>query len=259
MSETRRTTPIQGTTVDLASQDNRLIDLLPENERRDFLRLAKRVYLAQADVIACTDKRVEYVYFPERCIISAVARFAAGSSAEMTAIGREGCVPVSSVLGSEIPLATYIVQLPGTALQVSRSVLLSRMHRFANLQTILNRYMVAFMGQILQSVACNATHTVEERCARWLLTIRDRTGSDTFQLTHENFGELLGVSRQHVSVVAKLLQTAGLIRYHRGMITIMDGAALERTSCECYGTINRLYREHVESRPLSPTLVRSHA
>jgi CRP-like cAMP-binding protein len=259
MPEMRRTTQLRKTTVDLAGQENRLIELLADNERREFLRLARRVSLLQGNLVARPGESVDYLYFPERCVISAVANFATGATAEMTAIGREGCVPVSSILGSESPLATCIVQVPGNTLQIGRGLLFSHMHRFAGLQVLLNRYLLAFMGQVLQSVACNATHTVEERCARWLLTIRDRTRSETFQLTHEYLGLLLGVSRQHVSVVARTLQSAGLIRYQRGTVTIADSAALERATCECYGTIGRLYREHVEGGLRSPPSVKSRA
>jgi CRP-like cAMP-binding protein len=259
MAEARRATHMRKTIVDLAGQENRLIELLPQNEAREFLRLAKRVRLTLDSTIARPDQRAEYLYFPERSVISAVANFAAGASAEMTAIGREGFAPVSAVLGADSPLATYIVQVPGNALQVSRSLLFSQINRFASLQAILNRYLMAFMGQILQSVACNATHTVEQRCARWLLTIRDRTRSETFQLTHEYLGEMLGVRRQHVSVVARTLQLAGLIRYHRGIMTIVDSAALERATCECYDTIARIYREQVETGLLPPTAIKSRA
>ena len=259
MAETSRATQLRKTTIDIAGQENRLIELLADNERREFLRLAKRVSLLQGNLIARAGESAEFLYFPERCVISAVANFAAGASAEMTAVGREGCVPVSSILGSESPIATCIVQVPGNALQIGRGILFSHIHRFAGLQVILNRYLLAFMGQILQSVACNATHTVEERCARWLLTIRDRTRSETFQLTHEDFGLLLGVSRQHVSIVARTLQTAGLIRYHRGRMTVLDGVALERVACECYGVISRMYREHVETGLVPPASIKSRA
>lgn len=241
--------PATKANIGIAGQGNHLLQLLAESEQLELLRIAQRIQLEHHTVLAQPEQKVQHVYFPETCVISAVANFATGATAEMIAVGREGFVPVLTILGSDYPLATYIVQVPGNALRISRGALLSHMHRSPGVRKILDRYLSAFIGHTLQSVACNATHTVEQRCAKWLLTIRDRTRNDTFQLTHEYFGELLGVTRQHVSIVARAFQKAELIRYQRGVVTIVNGAALEEVACECYSTIARMYEEHVGAGP----------
>src|SRR5213075_885166 len=107
---------------------------------------------------------------------------------------------------------------------------------------LLTRYHLAFVGFIMQSTACNAVHSVEQRLARWLLMARDRMGSDEFPLTQEFVAIMLGASRPTVTLVASTLQKAGLIRYHRGRITIVDGEKLEEASCECYRTTTDLLK-----------------
>lgn len=109
-------------------------------------------------------------------------------------------------------------------------------------QTLLN-YAQVFIIQVLQSVACNAVHSVQDRAARWLLTCDDRSGGRAFALTQQFFGEMLGVSRPMVNTVARTFQNAGYIRYRRGVITIEDRAALEQASCECYAIIRKAYED----------------
>jgi CRP-like cAMP-binding protein len=109
------------------------------------------------------------------------------------------------------------------------------------LQALLQRYTQALFSQVAQSSACNRLHSIEQRCARWLLLTRDRVGKDQFPLTQEFLAQMLGVQRSSVNGVASTLQKAGVIRYTRGVITILDGASLERVSCECYQVIAEEY------------------
>ena len=120
---------------------------------------------------------------------------------------------------------------------------LGRLHEAAEasprLRDPLQRYTEALLAQTFQSVACNATHPVEARCCRWLLSTQDRVGQRDLPLTHEFLAEMLGVQRSSVSLVVRALQTAGLIRQGRGVISVSDRAGLEEVTCECYGAIRR--------------------
>ena len=135
----------------------------------------------------------------------------------------------------------YIVQIPGTASRIPLVRLREAFEASLALRTLLLRYTEALLAQTFQTVACNAVHTVEARCCRWLLSTRDRMNTDTLPLSHEFLAEMLGVQRSTVSLVTRTFQTAGLITQGRGVITIADRAALEVAACECYGTIRKSF------------------
>jgi hypothetical protein len=183
------------------------------------------------------------VYFPEAGVISTVAPFSNELPAEMATTGREGISSISVVLGAERAVCRHVVQVPGAGLCMNADAFrraLAELPRFSDLLKIYTR---AFLTQVLQSVACNAVHSVEERCARWLLMCRDRSDAGKILLTQEFLGEMLGVSRASVNLVARTMQAAGLIRYSRGGITILDAIGLEDTACECYRAVRDLYDE----------------
>lgn len=135
----------------------------------------------------------------------------------------------------------YIVQLPGSASRIPLARLWEAFDTNPAIRTILLSFTEAFLAQTFQTAACNAVHTVEARCSRWILMTRDRMNSDTLPLTHEFLAEMLAVQRSTVSLVTRTLQTAGLITQGRGVITITDRAGLEEVACECYGTIRRSF------------------
>jgi CRP-like cAMP-binding protein len=134
------------------------------------------------------------------------------------------------------------VQIPGEADRVDAAAFVRLLDRLPILRRLLLRYTVAFITQIAQGSACNRAHPIEARCARWLLMTHDRVDSDDFPLTQEFLGQMLGVTRPSVSIAANMLQKAGLIRYVRGQITILDRAGLEAALCECYDLITREFR-----------------
>jgi CRP-like cAMP-binding protein len=144
-------------------------------------------------------------------------------------------------LGSETADHRAIVQVAGEALCMDASTFLRELKTSPKLQNLLMRYTVTLLNQVAQSAACNRVHTVDERCARWLLMTHDRVKSDTFALTQEFLAQMLGVHRPTVSVAAAMLQKAGYIRYVRGTITIVDRKGLEGASCECYRAISDEY------------------
>jgi CRP-like cAMP-binding protein len=228
--------------------------LLARMSRADFASLAPHlevVPLSARDVLFEAGKPVEEVYFPHSGVICLMAALRDGV-VETAAVGSEGFIGFEAVLGGDAGANRALVQLSGSASRVSVKGLRAAMRRHPGIRDLLLRYMRYFLVQILQSVACSKLHEVEERCARWLLMAHDRARTDSFNLTQEFLAETLGVHRPTVTLVARTMQEAGLIRYSRGTITIMDRKGLEEATCECYGITRRALAEifpHVSGRP----------
>ncbi len=183
--------------------------------------------------------RLEHVYFPQSGVVCLMATLAE-DIAETAAIGSEGFIGFEAVLGGETAASRALVQLPGAALRLPIETLRTVMAEHPTVREALLRYVRFFLVQALQSVACNSLHTVDERCAKWLLTAHDRARqAESFPLTHEFLAEMLGVHRPSVTIAARTLQNAGLIRYSRGVITVTDRKGLEEAACECYASIRR--------------------
>jgi CRP-like cAMP-binding protein len=164
--------------------------------------------------------------------------------AEMATIGCEGCIGFEALLGGQTAASQALVQIAGTASRVSVAALRAAMDRFPAIRDLLLRYVRFFLIQALQSVACNTLHDVDSRCAQWLLRAQDRGGEgDTLNLTQKSLAEMLGVQRPSVTIVARSLQKAGLIRYSRGVIAITNRNGLEDAACECYGIVRRAFDE----------------
>jgi len=156
--------------------------------------------------------------------------------------GREGMAGTPVVLGARSTHLEAIAQVPGTAARVDAERFLTGLRQSDGaLFPLLLRYAQALQEQTAQGVACNRRHPIDERCARWLLMTQDRVGTDQFPLTQEFLAFMLGVRRASVTVAAGMLQQAGLIRYTRGRITVVDRARLEAASCECYAVVQRKY------------------
>jgi CRP-like cAMP-binding protein len=231
---------------------NRLLAaLLPE----DLLSLRahlERVPLVDGRVLFDTNEPITHVYFIEAGVVSLTAAFQNGNTAEMATVGREGVLGVGTLLGSDAALGRYQVQVPGSALTVEASRFHGVLQKSPALLAVCQAYARAFLWQALQTGACNSVHTVEQRCARWLLMSHDRRDSDTFALKQELLAKMLGVCRSTATVAAGALQRAGLIRYSRGVLTVLDRPGLGMASCECY----QLIRDHFE-RLLPHTYERS--
>ena len=170
-----------------------------------------------------------------------------GGMVEVATIGREGVVGITAVLQHNPVSSTSMVQgETDTCYRMHADVFRAEMDRHGVFYELLMHYGQALVGFIMQSTACNAVHSVEQRLARWLLMARDRMGSDEFPLTQEFVAMMLGASRPTVSIVAGTLQKAGLITYRRGKVKIVDGQRLEAASCECYRTTTDLLRAVTE-------------
>ena len=162
---------------------------------------------------------------------------------EVATIGREGMVGVSAVLdGGRVPSCSMVQAEMATCYRMTVDALRRETDRHGALYDLLAHYSQALMGFVMQSTACNAVHSVEQRLARWLLLAQDRVGKDEFPLTQEFVAMMLGAARPTVTVVAGTLQKAGLITYRHGRVTIVDRQALEQASCECYRAATDLLR-----------------
>jgi CRP-like cAMP-binding protein len=176
-------------------------------------------------------------YFPHVGVISLVVKLASGETIETGMIGRDGLLGGSAVLNGKISLNKAIVQIAGNASVLDCHHLKTLADTSVAFRTTLNRYEQLILIQAQQSAACNITHTLEARLARWLLRCRDLMDSNDLSLTQEFIGQMLGVRRSSVSITSGTLQTAGLIRYNRGKIRILDLEGLRDAACECYATV----------------------
>jgi CRP-like cAMP-binding protein len=221
---------------------NQLLAALPP---ADYARLASALEIIPLKLkgpIHKPDESVEHVYFPGGGFCSVLTVLKDGSMVEVATIGREGMVGLSAMMNGHTP-SPSLAMVQGetdTCYRMPVDVFRSEMERRGAFYELLTRYAQALLGVIMQSTACNAVHTVEQRLARWLLMAHDRMGTDAFLLTQEFVAMMLGVARPTVTVVAGTLQKARLITYHRGTVTIVDRKKLEAGSCECYRTCTDL-------------------
>jgi CRP-like cAMP-binding protein len=225
----------------MQSTGNQLLDALGSEE---FNRLRPHLKVEALRFNQTLQKRrrpVEFAFFPTSGMISIVVMMRDGASVEVGIVGREGMLGIQPVLGDDTSLNEAIVQIPGSALRLPADILRREVLASPELRAVLLRYVQAYVYSAAQSVACNRAHLVEQRLARWLLTARDRSGSDTLPLTHEFIAMMLGVGRPRVTVAAQSLQTAGLIEYNHGLITITDREGLKVAACECYDVMQREY------------------
>jgi CRP-like cAMP-binding protein len=218
---------------------NRLLAALDSD---DFARLAPHlslIELSSGSILYESGDRIENIYFPHDSVISLVAVMAHGGLVEMAVFGREGVVGFASSLVTRESFGRYVVQIGGSASRIGITQVQDALHASPSTRDLLFRYIQALLAQTFQTVACNASHSVEARCCEWILKTHDRVGRCDLPLTHEFMAEMLGVQRPTVSVALRALQNAGLIGQRRGLITVTDRLGLESSACECYGTIRR--------------------
>jgi CRP-like cAMP-binding protein len=222
---------------------NLLLAALPAAEYKRVVQSLETVPLKLKAFIHRAGDPIKHVYFPGGGFCSMLAVLKDGDMVEVATIGREGMVGVSAVLDGNPVSSTSMVQ-GETAIcyRMKADAFRREMDRRGVFCELLTHYAQALVGFITQSTACNAVHSVEQRLARWLLMARDRMESNEFPLTQEFAAMMLGASRPSVTIVAGTLQKAGLIRYQRGQVTILDGDGLEAASCECYRTATDLLR-----------------
>jgi CRP-like cAMP-binding protein len=221
---------------------NHILAVLPPAE---FLLLRPHlttVNLSAKQRLSEPNQPIPAVYFPLDTVISVAAVGGGGSAVEVGSVGCEGMAGVPLLFGSDRSPTRTVVQIAGAAERMDGATLQREAPRHPQFQRLLYLYTLGFLTQISQSTACNRLHPAERRLARWLLICRDRVGRDDVPITHETMAQMLGVRRATVTEAAGSLQRDGLIRYRRGVVTLVDRARLETAACECY----RIVREEFD-------------
>lgn len=230
---------------------NRLLACLPE---QDYQALRSELELVDTPLnflLFERDQPIRYAYFPLEGEHYALAPMRSGAAVEVGAVGNEGFSTVHLLLGGEISPESTVCQIPGAALRMPASTFRALTLGDTPLRRLSLRYLQAYLRHASQSVACNAVHNIGQRMARWLLLTQDRMQDDEIPLKQEYIAMMLGVQRPSVSVAAKSLQDAGLIRYSRGHIRVIDRQGLEAVACECYA-ITRSYYRGLQEEPSVP-------
>jgi CRP-like cAMP-binding protein len=220
---------------------NRLLAALPWAEYLRLLPYLEPVPLPFRQRLYDAHKPIPYVWFVEHGVVSLVRVTQEGTLIEIAVIGCEGLVGLPVFLGTGSALVQALVQIPGAGLRMRATVFRREVPAGSPLHDLLLRYTQTLFNQMAQGMVCNRLHSIAQRCARWLLLTHDRVDADQFLLTQAFLAQMLGVRRASVGMVAGKLQKAGLIRYSRGVITVLDRPGLEAAACECYRIIEAEY------------------
>jgi len=221
---------------------NRLIAALPSADRQRLLEALQPVSLTVRQPLYAAGGPIKFVYFPLSGVYSIVSIVTDRDTVEVATVGNEGIVGISVFLGGRSTSDNAFCQVPGDALRMRAARFREEVYRSRAFRTVLLRYTEAFIHQIAQHAACYRLHSIVERCASRLLMTHERANLDEVVLTQELLAQMLGVRRATVTAAAGMLQRAGLIRYTRGRITIVDRKKLGRASCQCDRTIRREYK-----------------
>jgi CRP-like cAMP-binding protein len=224
---------------------NALLNRLPDDIRLRLIKKMQRIRVSAKHNLYQAHGRIDYAYFPLDCVTSAVTVMQDGRAIEVATVGKEGAVGLPTFVGADTSPHRVFIQIAGETLRIDATTLKEETERDKSVRELLARYVVAFVAQVSQSVACNGLHAIEKRCCRWLLLTHDRVGKDELALTHEFLAIMLGVRRASVGEVLQSLEKQKLIRNSRGSITILHRKRLEAKSCECYQNVNEEYRRQL--------------
>jgi len=216
---------------------NRLLAALPDSEYQRLLPHLELVPMPLGEVLYESGGRLQHVYFPTTSIVSLLYVLENGASAEIAVVGNEGILGISLFMGGETTPSRAIVQSAGFGYRLRSQVLKLEFNRAGPMLRLLLRYTQALITQMTQTAVCNRHHSVEQQLCRWLLLSLDRLPTDEVSMTQELIANMLGVRREGVTDAAGKLQRAGLIRYSRGRIEVLDRPGLEKAVCECYQVV----------------------
>ena len=216
---------------------NRILASLPSADYRRIAAKLEPVPFRSGQALHELDGPISHVYFPRFGVASIVARMDEGRTVEVATIGNEGMVGITAYLGNGLSPMEVFVQVPGEAVRMDTRAFRQEIRAGRALRDVVGRYAQALLTQVGQSAACNRVHSMDERCARWLLMSHDRVSGDEVALTQEFLAEMLGVRRAGVTRAAGLLKRRKVIDYRRGRIWVLDRKGLEKAACECYAFI----------------------
>jgi len=225
--------------VEADPHQNHLLNALPA---ADYARLRphfEHVDLKLGDVLYEPGGRMRFVYFPTTAIVSLLYVMEDGASAEIAIVGNEGILGIALFMGGESTPSRAVVQSAGFGYRMKAALLKEEFGRFGVLMHLLLRYTQSLITQMAQTAVCNRHHSVDQQLCRWLLLSLDRLASNELTMTQELIANMLGVRREGVTEAAGKLQSAGLISYRRGKITVLDRLGVETRSCECYQVVKK--------------------
>ena len=220
---------------------NHLLAALPDTELHRWLPLLEPVDLPLGLVLYESGRTLSHVYFPTNAIISLLFVLEDGDSAEIAVVGNEGVVGISLFMGGESTPSRAVVQSAGRGYRLSSHAIKEAFGRNGPVMHLMLRYTQALITQMTQTAVCNRHHTLDKQLCRWLLLSMDRLQGNELVMTQELIANMLGVRREGVTEAALKLQSAGLIQYARGHITVLDRPGLERRTCECYAVVKKEY------------------
>lgn len=220
-------------------RENHLLGALPAADLEHLRASLKLVPLSLGEVLYDSGRRQRQVYFPTTAVVSLLYVMADGTSAQIAVVGNEGLIGVSIFMGGDSTPSRAVVQSAGHAYRLSGVLLKDEFARAGAMQQRLLRYTQALLTQMAQIAVCNRHHSLDQQLCRWLLLSLDRLPGNELVMTQELIASMLGVRREGVTEAAGNLQDAGLIRYSRGHITVLDRAGLETRTCECYAVVKK--------------------
>jgi CRP-like cAMP-binding protein len=224
-------------------QLNSILASLSDGDKVALKPHLKATHLQQKTVLYETGDTINAVYFPTSAVVSLVSTLSTGEMTEAAMVGRDGAVGIASALDGKVAMCRAIVQLGGDAMVCDPVAFKSAAMQSEKLISKIMRHEQTLFAQAQQSTACMANHEVDARLCRWLLRARDLAGSDHLPFTQEFLAEMLGVRRPSVTTVALTLQEAGIVKYKRGKIEIVDVEGLRESACECYETVKGHYQQ----------------
>jgi CRP-like cAMP-binding protein len=231
--------------------ENHLLSALPEAEWKRWQPLLEWVELPLGHVLYESGSTLKHVYFPTTAIISLLYVMENGASAEIAVVGNEGIVGVSLFMGGESTPSRAVVQSAGGGFRLKAHVMKDEFNRAGPVLHLLLRYTQALITQMAQTAVCNRHHTLDQQLCRWMLLSLDRLRDNQMVMTQALIANMLGVRREGVTEAALKLQKAGIIRYSRGHITVLDRKGLEARTCECYAVVNKEYARLLPDRKAS--------
>jgi CRP-like cAMP-binding protein len=236
-------------TIPPASRQNHLLAVLPNEVVERLTPHLELVPLPLGEALYESGGHLGHVYFPIDSIVSLLYVMENGASAEIAVVGNEGLVGIALFLGGETMPNRAVVQSAGRAYRLSAPLFKQEFNRSGVLQRLLLRYTSALLTQMAQTAVCNRHHSVDLQLCRWLLLSLDRLPANELSMTQDLIANMLGVRREGVTEAAGKLQHAGLIRYSRGHITVLDRPGLEARVCECYEVVRKEFRRLLPDKP----------
>lgn len=214
--------------------ENCILASLPGNDYQRLLPHLKHVSLNLGDILYEADEAIRYVYFPIKSVASFIWKAEDRMTIEVGMVGSEGMTGVTIISGIKTLPYQTIVQGADGAMRMKTTALMAEFNRHGALHSLLLQYMHGLFIQVARTAICNRIHPIQQRFCRWLLMMRDRTGSDDLLLTHHFIASMLGTRRTDVTIAAGILQKAGMLRYSRGRVTVLDLERLVASACDCY-------------------------